>query len=323
MAFGQNFDIKMLRYTDPWAEGATPLPEGVRSADALKIAGLDFTVDKRQAYYQAPDGTLLPAPHYVTARTDNDQALGTVGPRYGVFQYREVLDVLDALVDRGELAYRVAGSWNKGAVAFLSANVVGGEVMIGGDEHAPYMTATTSHDGSMAVSMAAHIMRIVCQNTYQLALSEARGSGSILSFRHTGDLQAKVAHAVDALAETRKRVAQYGQVANRLAAVSLTQEKVEAYVNTLFPVPDDDKAHIRIETHRATVLELFASAPDLQRTGVRGTAWAAFQAVTAWVDHLRGRTTTDATKRLQTAMTGTGAALKAQAFHVAVHQFAN
>lgn len=304
-----------LSYSNPFeAAGMPALPEGVLSADALQIAGYDFQVGKRPALFQGRDGLLRDSGRFATVRTDTEEALGIVGQRYEVVQYRQALDVADALVEGGQLAYRFAGSYNGGASVFLSALVVGGRVVVAGhDESLPYLTISASHDGTSGVVFSAHVQRIVCWNTYAMAMTEARGRGSVMSFRHTGDVHKKIQAASKAVAAVGKRMEVYSEIANAAAKVSLTEAKAQAFVHGLIPIPEDGKSHAKAETTRANIMELFNGARDLQVTGIRGSLYAAFQAVVAYVDHLRGQSK-PGLKRLQSAMVGSGQTLKAAAF---------
>ena len=61
--------------------------------------------------------------------------------------------------------------------------------IISGDEITPYLVFMNSHDGSGAIKAAMTPVRVVCQNTLNLALSTAKRSWST---NHTGDIQGKL-----------------------------------------------------------------------------------------------------------------------------------
>lgn len=61
--------------------------------------------------------------------------------------------------------------------------------IIRGDEITPYLVFMNSHDGSGAIKAAMTPIRVVCQNTLNLALSTAKRNWST---NHVGDIKGKM-----------------------------------------------------------------------------------------------------------------------------------
>ena len=68
--------------------------------------------------------------------------------------------------------------------------------IIAGDEIAPYLVVLNSHDGSSGVKVAMTPIRVVCQNTLNLALGQAK---RIWSTRHTENVMSRVQEARDTI----------------------------------------------------------------------------------------------------------------------------
>lgn len=103
------------------------------SAEALKFAGLDYTVEKRPLFtvdshnlatFKSPDGNemydgflpdILVPNYYSTVRTDTEEVLGIVGKDYKVIQNTEAFSFFDSIVGGGEgILYETAGALGKG-----------------------------------------------------------------------------------------------------------------------------------------------------------------------------------------------------------------
>lgn len=60
------------------------------------------------------------------------------------------------------------------------------------DKVSPYVVFTNSHDGNEAITVAMTTIRVVCQNTLNLALHDAK---RIWATVHTGDINSKLNEA--------------------------------------------------------------------------------------------------------------------------------
>lgn len=324
------FDGKNL-----YDRAGTVLDEPVPAAEALCLAGLDFQVEKRPMYTtNAAGDELVEVPgRFAVVRTDTDRALGDVGPQYRVIQHADYLDVLDALADAGKVVPCVVGSFNDGQRAFLSARIVGngGPIVVNGrDVSEKYVTAMNAHDGAQAGILFFHAVRLWCANVIPLAVRSARREGQVCRIRHSGDVATKLRDASRALVAAEKEFAEYQAQATLLAKQTLTDTVAQQYVQTIMPDPpalaEDvaveaknkrERAVARVERKRVQVLDLWKYGTASSDKAIRGTLWAAYQAVVEWADHVAGYKRS-AEQRLRTGIWGSHAELKQRALHVAL-----
>lgn len=66
------------------------------------------------------------------------------------------------------------------------------EYIIAGERITPYLVFSNTHDGSGSVKVAITPVRVVCNNTLNLALEKAKRSFSMV---HTGDIREKMKKA--------------------------------------------------------------------------------------------------------------------------------
>lgn len=277
------------------------------ASEALQAAGLDFDVGKVPVYLG--NGAQVPG-RFATMRSDNGAPLGIVGARYEILQHTTALGLFDPFVARG-MRYVGAGSFKGGALVYVQAALPGGAVKVAGDEMARNLTLVANHDGTGALRLFLTAVRIICYNTLQAALQDAKGQG--YTFRHTASSAHKLERAALALRDAEAEFGRFGALADSLAAARWTLQDSRDMVAQLLPAresTDGPEVTTRTENARAKII-------DLTETGIglaphRGTAWAALNAVTQYVDHERSTRGDDA-KRALSAMMGTGAAMKSAA----------
>jgi phage/plasmid-like protein (TIGR03299 family) len=141
----------------PW-HGLGTVVEGVVTAEeALKLAHLDWSVEKQPIYLGS--GTVIPDRHAIV-RDRDQKPLGVVGSDYVTFQNVEAFSFFDTVTDKGgEAHYTAAGSLFGGKRIFLTAKVGDTITVAGDDDHDLYLLLTTSHDGSRAFTAATTMIR--------------------------------------------------------------------------------------------------------------------------------------------------------------------
>jgi hypothetical protein len=89
----------------PWHGLGKIVTEYPNSKQALKFAGLNFMVEKRELFtlHKNTNSSELKIPEYfATIRTDTQNILGVVGKQYEVVQNADAFAFFDAIVQRKE-----------------------------------------------------------------------------------------------------------------------------------------------------------------------------------------------------------------------------
>ena len=155
-----------------WQEVGVKLPKLMTSSEAMEHAGLDYKVEKRPLYTLGERNRLIPVEHsFATVRTDTSLPLGIVGDRYTVLQNTSAFEFFDTLVGKGEAIYETAGVLGRGERIWLLAKLPG-YIKIRKDIINKYLLLTNTHDGSSTVIACMTPIRVVCQNTLNVALRE-------------------------------------------------------------------------------------------------------------------------------------------------------
>ena len=153
----------------PWHGLGVEVKEAPTSTDALVHAGLDWEVLQKNVYTE--DGTLISG-YKVNIRDSDNAALGIVSDRYRVVQNENAFRFTDDLLGAG-VTYETAGALQGGRRVWLLARMPE-RYIVAGDEIAPYLVVMNAHDGSSGIKVAMTPIRVVCQNTLNLALHSAK-----------------------------------------------------------------------------------------------------------------------------------------------------
>jgi len=293
--------------------------ESAKSAtaqQALEKAQLNWKVEKRALYLK--NKKAIPS-HMAVVRTDTGEPLGVVGNRYQPVQNKEAFAFFDKVVGEGRAIYTSAGYTGGGKRIWISAKLPG-EMRIKGTEDVTrkYLLLVNSHDATGAVKILYTPLRIACYNMLDYAMREGEQR---ISIRHTGSISYKISEAQRALGLAVRFFDEFADLANHLAKVSVKDKAVKRFIESLYPKSDDETKERKNERIRDIVFRRYSKGRANQLKGIRGTAWAAYNAVAEHVDHgrrVRGTDDEDRTRnRFASAAFGFGAMLKRQALSLA------
>lgn len=281
----------------PWHNLGVEIKEAPTSDDAIRLAGLDWDVIPMPIYDQF--GNEIPG-YKVNQRSSDNKNLGIVTDRYKIVQNREAFAFTDALLGEG-VTYETAGSLASGKRVWMLARMEG--TMLAEEKIDPYLVFTNSHDGTGAVRVAISPVRVVCQNTLNLALSKASRHWSCA---HKGDIQSKLEEARETLSNANKYMEELEEEFGELKLKKVSEDQVRAMTETLLKLEfaniynkatqtskivsiqdamDIEKYEQKIARKRNEILGLYFDKPDLKGTG--NTAFRFINAVSDYATHTK------------------------------------
>ena len=248
----------------PWHGLGTRVMEAPDSKGALELAGLDWRVLQEPIY--TTEGEAI-CGYKANVRDSDRKVLGVVPARYKIVQNQVAFAFTDELLGEG-VRYETAGSLQGGKRVWLLARLPH-EYIISGERITPYLVFFNSHDGSGAIKAALTPIRVVCQNTLNLALSTARRSWSMI---HTGDIQGKMQEARDTLFMAEKYMDSLGREFETLRKKKLAEKQVREYIEILLPIEDGSTPQQAKNTKklREDLEARYFDAPDLKDLGNNG-----------------------------------------------------
>lgn len=261
----------------PWHGLGTRVSEAPDSQRALIVAGLNWNV-VQEPVYTGEDERI--EGYKVNVRDTDRKVLGVVSDRYKIVQNREAFAFTDELLGEG-VRYETAGSLQNGRKVWMLARMPH-EYIISGERISPYMVFFNSHDGSGAIKVALTPIRVVCQNTLNLALSTAKRSWSMI---HTGNIQGKMQEARDTLFLAETYMDHLGKEFENLRKKKLTDKQVLDFIDLLLPV-DESATPQQVKNIKRLQEDMklrYFEAPDLKDVG--NNAYRFINAVSDFATH--------------------------------------
>lgn len=246
---------------NPWHGLGTKVNEAPGSREALIIAGLNWNVLQEPIYTETEE---FIEGYKANVRDSDRKVLGVVTDRYKVIQNQEAFAFTDALLGEG-VWYETAGSLQGGKRVWLLAHMPH-EYIISGERISPYLVFTNTHDSSGAIKAALTPIRVVCQNTLNLALSTAKRSWSMI---HTGNIKGKLQEARNTLILAETYMDSLGREFEELRKKKLTDKQVMEYIEILLPLEDNATPQQTKNVRRLQEdMKLrYFEAPDLKDVG--------------------------------------------------------
>ena len=311
-------ELQTMAYigNEPWHGLGNKLPANQPIEVWQREAGMEWGIEETDVLYSVSKGIGIHLkPNYdnkVLYRSDNHEALSVVSKRYKTVQPKEVLEFYRDLTVAGGFQLETAGVLKHGRKLWALAKT-GQEVMLrGGDKVKGYLLLATSCDGSMATTAQFTSIRVVCNNTLQLAVGEKKGA-------------VKVPHSTtfDPIAVKRELGLGMSAWDSFMDSIQVMAErKVNKFetMNFLVEVLGDPALPLNEQPNQKalqSVYSLFAGGgKGSDMASASGTAWGLLNGVTEYVDHSRRSMSQD--HRLDSAWFGAGASIKNKAFEEAL-----
>lgn len=259
----------------PWEGIGEMVVNAPTSAEALRLAGLDWKVESRKIFDE--NGKEIPG-FIANTRDRDNKVFGIVSERYNIIQNEDAFSFTDALIG-DEVRYETAGALKGGRQVWLLAKMPQTEIL--GDKIDPYICFTNSHDGLGAVKVCMTPIRVWCSNTLNLALKK---SSRMWTTRHIGNIEQKLQEARMTLIHAKDYMAELNETAEKLASKKVTEAELESIFDSIYPIKEGDSVR-KINNTLDMKDELFRcyNMPDIVQ--FKGTAWGLINAATDMVAH--------------------------------------
>jgi phage/plasmid-like protein (TIGR03299 family) len=254
------------------------------AATMIAAAGLDWVVEREDERLRVPV-----ARQVANVRSDTSAVLGVVGDGYEPLQNRAAFGFCDAITNSGQAHWIGAGSTRGGARVHALMRL-DREIKIGGaegEEVLPLLCFRNGHDGGLAVTVSVAPFRLACLNGMLLPLQHAQRTWKA---RHTANIGGRLADARRTLGVAWRYYDELEEIGGQLIRRRIGEGEFERFLARLLPLPDPmqdrtagGRAVRNVERVRDAIRTAHRTADDL--ADIRGTAWGALQAVTAYVDH--------------------------------------
>ena len=276
-------------------------------------AGMDWMIEESEVRYITGNHTVGAIHSFpeqkVLYRSDTKRPLAVVSKRFQVVQPEEVLEFYRDLTEYSGFELETAGVLKEGRKFWALARTGQSTTLKGKDQVNGYLLLATACDGSLATTAQFTSVRVVCNNTLQIALGDNRGA-------------VKVPHRSEFNADAVKQqlgltVAPWNRFVAKmkdLVACPVDPDSVDGLLRRMLVYSGQPgKAPVVNEQAVRSVRALYdGGGRGAQLASSRGTAWGLLNSVTEYVDHHRRARSDD--HRRDAAWFGQGAQFKQRAW---------
>ncbi|MEA1999810.1 MAG: DUF932 domain-containing protein [Euryarchaeota archaeon] len=263
-------------------------------AEAMQEADVLFHVSVRQGYFiphNAPHGggNYHAAPdHYYIVRDDISAVLGSCKTKFKPLQNDVAFGFFQPLIEQGICKIDTIGTFGVGQKVWLLAEIIDSRFsVVAGDDVTLYLILINAHDGSISVMAGIVPIRVWCSNMFSML---NRSEFQILKFKHTGDPEEKLKQVTTLINEQLGMVEGFCLRLQVLTEKAPSPEELDEYFRTVFKVKLKGEAATKSENKINRLKELFIHGRGNHRENVRGTWYAAYNAVSEYLNYEAGRT---------------------------------
>ena len=310
-------EISSMAYVGatPWHGLGNQLTEQQPIHIWLKEAGMDWSIQQSDVLFNADSSALHIRSHSdakVLYRSDSLEPLSVVSNRYKVVQPHEVLNFYKDLVSVGGFELETAGVLKGGRKLWALAKT-GQEAKIkGNDRIKAYLLLATSCDGTLCTTAQFTSVRVVCNNTLQMATRDSNGAVKVPHSTKFDPSQVKEALGIG-FANWESFMTNLKQLSQR----TVSPQEADSFIRAVLNEPELTEENVQGSKMFQTVNSLYqGKGMGSELSSASGTAWGLVNAMTEYVDHHRRARNQD--NRLDSARFGQGAILKQKAFNQAL-----
>ena len=236
--------------------------------------------------------------------------LGVVGHCYEILQNDRAFEFFEPFIDSGMASFETAGALRDGERVWVLTKLADPIWVVADDVVERYLLLSNSHDGRGAVSIRFTPVRVVCQNTLNLA---TKGGSATVHVRHTRHMRRRLHQAQqEKLAQVIETTFQTATALFRLMAeVRLTDEVRTTYLEHVLPRTAKQKADGVMPDRWKRVAAIMGDE-RLTPAPTRHTLWALYNAVVRDEDY-RGTRERQPERRLERVWFGSGSDIKLKA----------
>lgn len=205
------------------------------------------------------------------------RVLGVNGARYETVQNEQAFEFLQSLQDGAR--WETAGAIKDGRVVFGSLAFDHDFVLDPSgvaDKVKSYLLVYTSHDGSTGIAGGVTPVRVVCQNTLNIA---QKGVKQTFKIRHTMGAEERMRVEAEMWRNANTYMDRFSEQAKTLFETPATDAQFFSIVEDFYPRPEEDKkgSQKKWETQMEKFSQAWNGAPN---AGIKNTAWGVFNGLT-------------------------------------------
>lgn len=283
--------------------------------EAVNASDMNWSIYKLPSTYTMPDGTVI---------TDNEAftlwreptiidpswcrlSRNLVSADYAFMQNNDVANSVDMLAEQTGWQFSTCAALGNGETFFVCLDM--GSGTIAGEEFHRFFTFGENRNGAKSAIGYVSRIRAVCSNTYNLGIKTA---SSKMDIAHRASMRIEADEMMQIIADAQRAGASVDSAINALAEISINDVQFSDMLDSVVPMPTmprilsmpnltgtmaekrksaeyvyDQKVR-NVSRNRDSIIAEWNRSNDELMPALRGTAYAAFNAVTEHVTHKHG-----------------------------------
>ena len=300
----------------PWHGLGDAVSNDLTPQQMMQKAGLDWTVEKHDAFIQVGDDR-IPTGQQALVRSSDNKVLTNVGEGWNPVQNEEAFSFFNEFVLAGDMEMHTAGSLKDGKMVWALAKIKDSFDVLQGDQVDSYLLFSNPHQYGKSIDVRFTPVRVVCNNTLTFSLDQKVVNSVTMSHRSEFD-PSKVK---EMMGLAHEKFGKFREMSEFLSAKQFSMDSLIQYYNEVFPRQFIGKkgkgatvqSYEDLTSNAKKAFEVLETQPGAEFG--KGTWWQAFNSVTYLTDHVMGR---DTDTRLASAWYGNNQARKIKAAEKAV-----
>jgi phage/plasmid-like protein (TIGR03299 family) len=298
----------------PWHGLGEKVSNDLTPAQMMQKAGVDWKVQEVESFIEF-NGTKMKTGQKSLVRESDGRILTNVGENWKPVQNETAFEFFSEFVLSGDMEMHTAGSLRDGQYVWALAKVKESFDVFGEDTVESYLLFSNPHVYGKSIDVRFTPIRVVCNNTLTLSLSQDAKNG--VRIGHRTEFNPDMVK--ETLGIAHEKFAQYKEMALFLGSRKVTAESLIQYYNEVFPntsrteMAKEVKQYEDLSRNAKLCYDALEVQPGAEYAA--GTWWSAFNSVTFITDHVQGR---NADNRLHSQWFGQNQARKVVAANKAV-----
>jgi len=267
----------------PWHGLGVKVIDDLSPEQMMEKAGVNWSVEKQDL---VTSGGSTVKTKQALVRSSDGLVLDVVGKGWNPVQNADAFNFFEEYVRAGDMQMHTAGSLNDGKMVWALAKTNESFELFNGDVTENYFLFSNPHEFGKAIDIRMTPIRVVCNNTLTLSLSQS--SDAMLKVNHRKEFD--VAEVKETLGIAKEKMEQYKSMAEFLGSKRYTSENIVQYFNEVFGSVAKEKVDgvtPFTSNNAKNAMEYLDTQPGANFA--QGSFWNAFNTVTYMTDHIQGR----------------------------------
>lgn len=265
---------------------------------------LNWEVEQRPVFFPDSQGNPVRFEDRVAiVRSDNEFPLGIVSEDYETVQNKDLLGLINPMVEEGLLTIENMGYLTHGAKVFAQAKI-NQEFRVIGEDYKAFITLLNGHVGNASVAIGPVATRVICGNTFSMAYSNIGEK-----FRHSLGVNERILESTAVLDFVNSAMKKYSENVETIATATCTSAQFRTFLEATYKKEADKMRNVNVLN-------------DLFYNGAGNEGRTFYDAMNAVTDFSSNRSRKTSSGRFGYANFGQGASINRRAMRVALEMAA-